>query len=227
MSENNPITGISEMATRTVVQTVENAVLYSDGTILVKNVKASYPHVLKPFGGKDKDGNDIPPAFSVIGLAPKKTHNAAKELLVGRIDELLKENKVAELKAELKFLRNGDLEGTSPEEKGHWVISTREQAARPPSVRAADGKTRMTEADDAKIYGGCYVNILLRPWWQNNKFGKRVNAGLTAVQFLRDGEPLGSGRVSDTDIDETFADERTVDSNSGWMSDLESEAEGL
>lgn len=215
-------------AERTIVKTVENGVLYSDGTILIKNVRASHPHVLVPKGGTDKDGNPIPPAFSCSAFLPKKTHVAVKDLLKARIDELLKEAKIKEMKAEYKFLRNGDAEGTSPEEKGNFTVSSREQTSRPPSVRGADGRTKLTAADDARIFGGCWINILVRPWFQDNKWGKRVNAGLTAVQFLR-GDPstdaFGEGRISEDTIDETFADESGE--SSGWDSDLADEAADL
>ena len=61
------------------------------------------------------------------------------------------------------------------------------------------------------IYGGCWVNILVRPWFQNNKYGKRVNAGVVAVQFRKDDEPFGSGRISDDEIDEAFVPDEEID----------------
>lgn len=48
----------------------------------------------------------------------------------------------------------------------------------------------LTERDD-RPYAGCYVNASIRLWAQDNKWGKRVNAQLRAIQFLRDGEPFG------------------------------------
>jgi hypothetical protein len=209
------------MSDRTVVKTVENAVLYSDGTILVKDVRASYPHVLVARGGTDKDGKPIPPSFSITGLLPRKTHVAAKDLIKARIDEILKENKIPALAADKLFLRNGNLAGKE-DYKGMFTVSARETEDRPPSVRDKDGRTKLGPTDKARIYGGAYVNILLRPWWQANKFGKRVNSGVVAVQFLRDGEPFGEGRMSEDDIDETFEDQ-----SSGWENELEDEAADL
>lgn len=54
------------------------------------------------------------------------------------------------------------------------------------------------------VYGGCWAHILIRPWYQDGKkvgagYGKRVNAGLVGVQFIRDDEPFGEGRIDDTD----------------------------
>jgi hypothetical protein len=54
-------------------------------------------------------------------------------------------------------------------------------------------------AADGKPYSGCYVNVILEFWAQDNQFGKRVNASLLGVQFLRDGERLAGGGVAAAD----------------------------
>ena len=56
-------------------------------------------------------------------------------------------------------------------------------------------KTPITE-DDNVVYAGCYVNAIITLWAQNNSYGKRVNAQLDGVQFVRDGEPFGDGGIS-------------------------------
>ena len=57
--------------------------------------------------------------------------------------------------------------------------------------------------DDNKLYPGCYVNVVITLWAQNNKFGKRINANLLAVQFVKDGNPFGEARV---DVGSIFDD---------------------
>jgi len=42
-----------------------------------------------------------------------------------------------------------------------------------------------------KLYGGCYVNVALRPWCQDNKFGRAIRCEIIAVQFAKDGEAFG------------------------------------
>jgi hypothetical protein len=214
------------MAERTVVNRVDNAVEYSDGTILIKDVRASYPHVLVAKKGKDpKTGAPTDPKFSITALLPKKTHMAAKNLIKGRIDAILKEHKVEALPAERYFLRNGNLAG-KPDYMNHFTVSAGEREDRPPSVRDKN-KVKLTRADAAKVFGGCWVNVLIRPWWQANAFGKRVNAGLVAVQFVRADDAFGEGRISEDEIDETFEDES---GSSGWEDEgsaLELEAADL
>lgn len=50
------------------------------------------------------------------------------------------------------------------------------------------------------IYSGCYVNVQLNLWVQNNAHGKRVNAELLAVQFAEDGDAFGGGASADTSV---------------------------
>jgi len=49
--------------------------------------------------------------------------------------------------------------------------------------------------ENGKPYAGCYVNMSIRLWAQDNQFGKRVNAQLRAVQFVKDGEAFGDKPV--------------------------------
>jgi hypothetical protein len=54
-------------------------------------------------------------------------------------------------------------------------------------------------ASSGKPYSGCYVNAVIELWAQDNKFGKRINASLMGVQFLRDGQRLSGGGVASAD----------------------------
>lgn len=49
------------------------------------------------------------------------------------------------------------------------------------------------EAKSGRPYSGCYVNALVDIWAQDNSFGKRVNAQLKGVQFVKDGDAFGGG----------------------------------
>lgn len=45
---------------------------------------------------------------------------------------------------------------------------------------------------DAKtIYSGCYATAIITVWLQDNKFGKRINVRMAAIQKTHDGESLG------------------------------------
>jgi hypothetical protein len=189
------------MANREIISKVTNAVLYSDGLIRIDNVRASYPHLDKPWSGEE--GQEA--KFSIVSLLDKGTHKAAKDLIVKRINEILKENKTEKIASDKKFIRDGD-QMAKPECENQWVVSARE--TRRPSVRGSDNEVLTPDEILDTIYAGCYISVLIRPWFQNHaKFGKRVNAGLVAVRFRRDGEPIGEGRITDDDIDDYMDDD--------------------
>lgn len=86
----------------------------------------------------------------------------------------------------------------------HYVSASNEER---PNVRARDGVTPLV-AKDGKPYGGCYVNISIDVWAQDNKFGQRINATLLGVQFVRDGEHFSAGaQFADDDFDDLGVDE--------------------
>lgn len=190
------------MAQREIVKKVANAVLFSDGCIRIDNVRLSYPHVYVAKAGTDDNGNPTKPSFSVTGLAPKKTHKEAIKLLTEARDTLIadkkdKSGKPIKLPKDKFFVKDGDDLGKDGYED-NYAINARE--SKKPILRGKN-KERLGENDDT-IYGGCYGSILIRPWYQDNKYGKRVNANLLAVQFTKDGEPFGEGRMGEDDADD-------------------------
>lgn len=69
----------------------------------------------------------------------------------------------------------------------------------PPQMIGLDGKPvdgsniMAYQALARKLYGGCYVHAVVRPWCQENKHGRAIRCDLMAVQFARDGEAFGEG----------------------------------
>lgn len=59
--------------------------------------------------------------------------------------------------------------------------------------------------DDGRPYSGCYVNAIVDVWG-SPKY-KSVQATLMGVQFVRDGDPMSGGHVSDDEFDEVEDDE--------------------
>lgn len=65
---------------------------------------------------------------------------------------------------------------------------------------------------DGKPYSGCYVNVIIDVWAQENQYGKRVNAQLQGVQFVKDGEAFsGGGTSADASDFEEIADGADAD----------------
>lgn len=200
---------------REIAKRVPNLVIYTDGVMRIDDIGCSYPHLFEPYKGEDGEST---PGFSVVGLIPKgPTHSQAVALVIDEINKLLVANKQKPGKgfpADKKCLRDGDVSGKETNEN-KYTLNCRE--VRPPSVR--DRKKRVITEDDARkaldpensmpgVYGGCRINLLFRLWWQSNKYGKRVNANLLAVQYTageREGHmPFGEGRISEEAIEESF-----------------------
>lgn len=181
---------------RTVLKKVENAVLYSDGTIRIDGVRASYPHLAEPFSKDGEKGK-----YGITGIMPKETHRAAAKLVKSAIEEMMAANKT-KVATDKWYFKDGD--NTDKEEyEGAWIVSANESRA--PAVRSRGGGKMTKEEVEEAFYGGCWVNILIRPWYQDGQkvgkgYGKRINAGLVAVQFVRDDESFGDGRIDDEGV---------------------------
>ena len=82
--------------------------------------------------------------------------------------------------------------------KGMIYVSTNNRT-RPTVVTR--NRTPVQEGEPEAPYSGCYVNGSITLWLQDNKFGKRINANLRAVQFVKDGPAFG---VQPVDPEEEF-----------------------
>lgn len=189
-----------------VVKKVKNAVLYDNGMMRIDNVIGSYPHLLKP--QESDEGGEA--KYSIDSLLPKDTHKEAIELVISEVKKMMKLHNVTIPSSKL-FIKDGNkwYEG-KPECEGRYVVKARE--ARRPTIRNAKAE-KLDPKDDADVigdlfYGGAICSVLINPWYQNNKFGKRINANLRAVLFVKHGEPFGQTRVDDEEIwDEVEGDD--------------------
>lgn len=83
---------------------------------------------------------------------------------------------------------------------GMYYVSASAKADKRPLVIDRD-KTPLVAAD-GRPYSGCYVNVQVEIWAQDNKFGKAIRAELKAVQFVKDGDAFsGSTPASADDFD--------------------------
>ena len=78
--------------------------------------------------------------------------------------------------------------------------------------KVIDQKKNELASEDGKPYGGCYVNLKVDIWAQDNKFGKGIRATLVAVQFVADGDAFTATGPSNT---EGFNEEESDDNDAG------------
>lgn len=190
------------------------------GEVILKDVRLSFFNGFKP--SKDrvdkKTGETIKGNYNANFLMEKDTPgtkaNQAKLKKAGHDAKVKKwganEANWPKLKPEKLCVRDGDLEDYDGYE-GHLYVSA--NSNRPPQIitnrKGKDGKwIEATEGGPNAPYSGCYVNALVRLWVQDNEHGKRLNASLEVVQFLRDGDAFGAAPV---DPNERFTDDMVGD----------------
>ena len=136
------------------------------------------------FSGTWLLGPDHPqlPEINAAILAVAKEKWGAKGQAV--FDELKKKDKLA--------LHDGDTKSDYDGFAGNWFIASR-STVRPTVV---DRDRSPLVAADGRPYSGCYCNVIVEFWAQDNAYGKRVNAQLKGVQFVKDGDSFGGGGTS-------------------------------
>jgi Enterobacter phage Enc34, ssDNA-binding protein len=166
--------------------------------LMIRDVRLAFPNLWKataPSSGGE-------PAFSASFIMPPN-HPQMKEVNAA-LNAVAKEKWGAKAPAIYKALESSDKlclhDGDTKAEydgyEGNKFISTRSKV-RPTVIDQQ--RQELTEAD-GKPYSGCYVNASIELWAQDNNYGKRVNAQLRGVQFLRDGDAFAGGsRPADAD----------------------------
>lgn len=174
--------------------------------VLLKNVRLAFPVLFKPeaFSG---EGDAV---YSASVIFPPDGENT--KIIRQAIEAAAKEKWADKAPAVLKSLNAGGKtclhDGNDKEYdgfQGNLFVSGRSKTR--PTVLNRD-KTPITESDGV-LYAGCYVNALFDVWAQDNAFGKRVNATLKGVQFVRDGDAFGGSAPASAD---DFPDELEDDS---------------
>lgn len=168
-----------------------------DNIVMLTNVRIAFPTLFTPqqVNGEGKA------AFSASFLMPPdhpdiiKIRNAITEVATAKWGEKAQEILRGLIAGDKVCLHNGDTKSQYDGFPGNMFVSAR--GYQRPLVIGQD-KSPLVEAD-GKPYSGSYVNAQVALWAQANNFGKRVNAQLRGVQFLRDGEAFGGGAVSNPD----------------------------
>jgi hypothetical protein len=165
--------------------------------IKLNNVRISFPSLFRKatFSGEETK-------FEATFLLDKETQADKIAEIETAISDLTKDKlKGAKLKADKICLKDGD----DIDYVGYaGNMSIKASNAKRPMVLDRD-RTQLAE-EDGRIYAGCYVNGVLELWAQNNQYGKRINANLLGVQFIKDGEPFADGVTASLDDFDHFDD---------------------
>lgn len=177
----------------------------------LKDVRLSFAHIFRPQPGVMQDDGTLgPPKYNCSFLIDKNTPEG--KVQAKAVSDMIKAAGNAKwgegkwnLKPEKKCLRDGDLETYDGYAGMYFVAASN---TRKPVVK--DRKNQPVSEQSGLVYSGCYVNAIIRVWVQDNdpkKGGKRINASLEGIQFVRKGDAFGAAPLSDDAFDELEGDE--------------------
>lgn len=153
------------------------------------NARLAFPDIFEP----NKDGK-----FAGAFIFP--TDHKGLDALRETIDKVGQEKwgaKWAQIRKELKagdnlLVHDGDSKASYAGYEGNLFFNANNSVR--PLILDRD-KTPLT-AQDGKPYSGCYVNVSIDVWAQDNQYGKKINAQLQGLQFVKDGEAFAGGGVA-------------------------------
>lgn len=159
--------------------------------------RLAFASIFKKASFEGKEGK-----FEATILFPK-SDTETYDKIIAAIEQCKKDNKLKVPEAKY-FIQDGDDKDYDGFE-GHWAVKAGN--GKRPTLLNRD-KTPLVE-EDGVLYSGCYVNAIVEPWGQNNSYGKRINANLLGLQFVKDGDAFGDGgkTASEDDFDEVDEDE--------------------
>lgn len=178
--------------------------------ILLKDVRLAFPAL---FEAKTVNGEGEPAFSASFILASNHPQIAEIKQAMEKMGQEKWGTKWPQVKKEIETkdrtaLHDGDTKSDYEGYAGNYFISARNKTR----VTVVDkDRTPLVQAD-GKPYAGCYVNASIELWAQDNNYGKRINASLRGVQFLKDGDAfVGGGVASADEFDELSVDENEED----------------
>lgn len=193
--------------------------------ITLTNVRLSFPALFKPSSITQADGTSSKPKFQATFLLDKKAH--AKE--IAELNKLIQRAQIDKFTKVVKLknccLKDGDEKeetaGYGPEvmsiiaksdtipvvvDQGKRKIGKKDNGQCYVEVNKDTGETKDLSAEIP--YAGCYVNAGITIFaYKHAVGGMGVSASLRWVQFAKDGEAFGAGRVDMDEIPEVEADD--------------------
>ncbi|MEE9923714.1 MAG: DUF2815 family protein [Brucella anthropi] len=198
--------------------------------VQLKNVRLSFADIYKAkrYGGSDGESQSEP-KFSANALLDPDTREGKANIakMEDAIDYVIdthkwsggKTPKFPEAKLPLRDGSNMDYDGYD----GMMFVSATN--AKKPRILDSD-KVDVQEGDDEAPYSGCFVDMIVRVWAQDNKFGKRINASLEGIRFRDDGDAFGAAPLDPDEFDDDDDDDRGSSRGRGRSSDKDDDDRG-
>lgn len=167
--------------------------------VVTGTVRLSYANLIEARASFENQ----PPKFSTALLIPKDD-KATLDKLRRAQKAALENGKSSTFKGSIPknwsdTLRDGDEEmdtEENPEYAGHYFLNVSAQESRPP-VLVNRRREKLSKDEAAELfYSGAYVRASLNAFPFNVSGNKGVSFGINAVQFVKDGDSLGGGKVN-------------------------------
>lgn len=156
--------------------------------VTLNNVRLSFPALWEPRKGPDANSKA---SYQAAFLLDKKDNAKDIEAVKAAIATITKETFKGKQPPKIA-LRDG-AEKPDVDGYGDGVMFINARSDKRPHVVGRKMETLMP--DDGIPYAGCYVNATIRLWGQDNQYGKRINAQLRAVQFVKKGDAFGDSEI--------------------------------
>jgi hypothetical protein len=171
--------------------------------VTLKGVRLSFPNLIEPRIETDKSGKRVE-KYDALFIMQKG--DEAHRALEAAVEQVLREKwqgKVHRDALSQLCLHPGTKKPYDGFGEGTMYVSASSKTQ--PTLANRD-RTPVNRA--GVFYPGCYVVAYLTvSAMEPPGYGKQVNAYINAVQFLRDGEPLGAGKAMDYNELEDLGDE--------------------
>ena len=182
-------------------------------TVILKNVRLSYPDLHKP--GKPLNDGDTP-KYGAQFIFDQDSSAAieAKNALTAAAKETFGENWqaiVSAMEKSKKCLRKGDdnltKDGAVRDGYGGKLYLVARNKAKPLLIggrKDANGQFPVLTEESGKPYGGCYVNVKvdIKAMKAKDRIPNQIYASLMTVQFVADGEAFGAAPGTAEGFDE-------------------------
>lgn len=160
--------------------------------ILTPEFRATFVALFKPSASKNADGTAGKLKYSIraafdpstdLKALKKAAEQAARDKWGDKIPKTMRS----------PFRTNEELDNPIPGLPDDAIIMTfsANEDRRPGLV----GPKLQDIIDETEIYSGCYLRAQVRAFAYENAGNRGVSFGLQNVQKLRDGDPLGAGRM--------------------------------
>jgi hypothetical protein len=175
--------------------------------VVTGKVRLSYAHLFEPHSSFE----NAPAKYSTVILVPKSdtaTINAIKAAQKVALENGKSSKFGGKIPPNWKnTFRDGDDETEAdleknPEYAGHYFMNV--SNTKKPGVVDQNVQPIL---DSTAVYSGCYARVSINAFPFSANGNKGVSFGLNHVQFIEDGEPLGSITKAESDFDPIEGDD--------------------